>query len=212
MKIFFYTSLLLLTGLISCTDTHKQPSENIQNISPQPITERNPYASLDQSPMDMIYWPADYPFLKINHTNAPTPIARVIYSRPHKKGRKIFGNDSTFLCRYNIPWRLGANESTEFESYMPLEISGKTLSPGRYTMYAIPGEKSWIIAFNSNIYSWGLQIDSTKDILRVEVPVTISEKVIEDFTMVFQQSTEGKTNLVIAWDSVKLFLPIQKKS
>ena len=37
--------------------------------------------------------------------------ARVVYSRPKKEGRTIFGG----LVEYGQVWRLGANEATEIE-------------------------------------------------------------------------------------------------
>lgn len=64
---------------------------------------------LDKSPMDMSYLPKDYPLLKMNGKSKDLPIARVIYSRPQKNNREIFGG----IIPYNEIWRLGANESTE---------------------------------------------------------------------------------------------------
>jgi len=47
---------------------------------------------LDKSPMDMCYYPVNYPILKMQHkTDAPL-IARVIYGRPQKNDRSIFGD------------------------------------------------------------------------------------------------------------------------
>lgn len=39
---------------------------------------------LDKSPMDMCYYPVDYPVLKIQHKSDAPLIARVIYGRPQK--------------------------------------------------------------------------------------------------------------------------------
>ena len=64
---------------------------------------------VDKSPMDMSYYPVDYPVLKISDKVADSPAARIIYGRPQKNGRPIFGN----LVEYGQVWRLGANEATE---------------------------------------------------------------------------------------------------
>ena len=70
--------------------------------------------ALDKSPMDMSYFPADYPILKTqNKANVP-PVARVVYSRPQKDNRPIFGQ----LIEYNKVWRLGANEATEVKKFV----------------------------------------------------------------------------------------------
>ena len=46
---------------------------------------------LDKSPMDMSYYPINYPVQKISNKVTEPLIARVIYSRPKKQGRKVFG-------------------------------------------------------------------------------------------------------------------------
>ena len=60
---------------------------------------------LDKSPMDMCYFPVNYPVLKIQNKVTEPLAARVIYSRPQKNGRSVFGE----LVEYNKIWRLGAN-------------------------------------------------------------------------------------------------------
>src|SRR6187551_3212525 len=68
---------------------------------------------LDKSPLDISYYPDGYPLLKIQgKTNDPL-VARIVYSRPQKNERKIFGE----LIEYGKVWRLGANEATEIEFF-----------------------------------------------------------------------------------------------
>src|SRR3977135_3768864 len=90
--------------------------------------------ALDKSPMDMSYYPVDYPVLKIQHKADAPLIARVIYGRPQKNERGIFGD----LVPYDMIWRAGANEATEIEFYRDVKIDNKKLPKGRYTLYAIP--------------------------------------------------------------------------
>ena len=42
---------------------------------------------VDKSPMDMSYYPVNYPVLKINDKITEPLAARVVYSRPQKAGR-----------------------------------------------------------------------------------------------------------------------------
>ena len=84
---------------------------------------------LDKSPMDMCYYPVDYPILKIQRKADAPLIARVIYGRPQKNDRSIFGD----LVPYDMIWRAGANEATELEFYREVKIDGKKLPKGRYT-------------------------------------------------------------------------------
>ncbi|MFN7688427.1 MAG: DUF2911 domain-containing protein, partial [Sphingobacteriales bacterium] len=48
--------------------------------------------AVDKSPLDVSYYPANYPILKIQDRTLEPLIARVIYSRPQKNGREVFGN------------------------------------------------------------------------------------------------------------------------
>mgnify|MGYP003694383693 CR=1 FL=1 len=57
--------------------------------------------------MDMSYFPVNYSQKKMTHDITTLPVMRVIYSRPHRQGRTIFGN----LLKYGERWRLGANEA-----------------------------------------------------------------------------------------------------
>ncbi|MFT3979100.1 MAG: DUF2911 domain-containing protein [Ferruginibacter sp.] len=167
----------------------------------------NPYKTVDQSPLDIAYFPDEYPQKKMKGEMLGGPIARVIYSRPHRKGRIIFSSDPHSLCPYGKPWRLGANEATEIEFFQPVFINGKNISAGRYILYCIPHADKWEIVLNSNLDSWGLAIDPSKNIYTTEVPVQVQDPSIEDFTMLFQQDAEG-AELLMAWDNVKVLLPI----
>jgi hypothetical protein len=169
------------------------------------------FVEKDQSPLDISYCPSDFPQRKLSGTATNDQlVARVIYSRPHKKNRVIFGTDENSLCRYGIPWRLGANESTEIEFFNPVSIGSNQIPPGKYVMYAIPFAHKWVLALNTNLYSWGLQIDSTKDIFRASFPVEKQQPALEDFTIVFE--TSGKlANMTMAWDDVKVVVPIHIK-
>src|ERR1017187_3744412 len=99
---------------------------------------------LDKSPMDMCYYPVDYPVLKIQHKSDAPLIARVIYGRPQKNNRSIFGD----LVPYDMIWRMGANEATEIEFFRDIKIDGKKLIKGRYTLYAIPATDKWTLVLN----------------------------------------------------------------
>lgn len=75
------------------------------------------------------------------------------YSSPSVKGREIFGA----LVPYGEVWRAGANEATVFETDKDIKVEGKTLPAGKYSLYAIPGEKEWTIIFNKQTGQWGVK-------------------------------------------------------
>src|SRR4051794_17503416 len=98
---------------------------------------------LDKSPLDVSYYPPNYPILKMRGQAKGDALARIIYSRPQKKGREIFGQE----VKYNELWRLGANEATEIEFFKNATVSGKKILKGRYTLYCVPVENKWTIIF-----------------------------------------------------------------
>ncbi|WP_255156062.1 DUF2911 domain-containing protein [Ferruginibacter sp. HRS2-29] len=165
--------------------------------------------AVDKSPLDISYYPNNYTLLKIQDKLTEPLMARVIYSRPQKNNRAIFGD----LIEFGKVWRLGANEATEIDFFRNVIIGGKTVSKGTYVIYCIPEPDKWTIVLNSNLYTWGLHTDTSKDVMRTEVPVQRQSPALEDFTMVFMDEPGG-AGLLMAWDNVKTVLPINfsKKS
>lgn len=157
----------------------------------------------DKSPMDMCYYPSNYPILKIQNKVAEPPFVRIVYSRPQKNGRTVYGE----LVEFGQVWRLGANEATELELFRDAKIGGTKVKKGRYSMFAIPYEDRWTIIVNKETDIWGaFQYDESKDVLRVDVKPEKQEESIEAFTMMFDKS-DSAINLIIAWDDLKASLP-----
>jgi hypothetical protein len=158
---------------------------------------------LDKSPMDMSYYPVNYPILKIQDKATEPLIMRLIYSRPQLNGRKIFGE----LQEYGNVWRLGANEATEIEFFKDVKINGKKIKKGRYTLYAIPYPDKWTLIVNKETDIWGsFRYDQSKDVVRMNLPVMKNETT-EALTIVFDKTSTG-ANMNMYWDDVKVSLPI----
>jgi hypothetical protein len=207
-------SSLLVTLLVSCKDkpaapevttpTQHETHSDSTAIANPPNEENNIYADVDISPMDMSYFPPRYPQQKMADPTAPPPVMRVIYSRPHLQGRKLFEE----ILKYGQTWRLGANEATELDVFQPVTIGEKKIPVGRYTLYAIPKAGYWTIAINNDLDLWGLKQDVAQDLVRIEVPVTYYNPVMEYFTMVFEKAECG-ANLIIAWDDALVKVPVR---
>jgi hypothetical protein len=162
---------------------------------------------LDKSPMDMAYYPANYPVLKIQDKATEPLVARVIYSRPQKEGRTIFGD----LVEWDKIWRLGANEATEIELYKEVRVKDKKLPKGRYSVYAIPTATQWTLIFNKDTDSWGaFKYDEKKDVARISVPVQKSATSVDPFSIMFSKSAAG-ADMVIAWDDSMVTVPFSFK-
>ena len=161
--------------------------------------------ALDKSPMDVSYFPVDYPILKTQNKVTTPPLIRVVYSRPQMENRVVFGN----LVEYNKVWRMGANEATEIEFFKDVMISGKKIPKGRYTIYAIPTETKWTVILNTDTDTWGAFVyDEKKDVLRADVPVQKMSIPSDAFSMSFIKTDKG-TNLFIAWDTASVNVPIE---
>lgn len=158
---------------------------------------------VDKSPMDMSYYPNGYPVLKIQDKISEPLIARVIFSRPQKNGRAIFGE----LLEYGQVWRLGANEASEIEFFQAVKIGGTRVKKGRYTIYCIPYPDKWTMIINRETDTWGsFKYDETKDVVRIDLPVQKQTEALEAFVMAFEKTPTG-ADLIIAWDNLRVDMP-----
>jgi len=160
---------------------------------------------VDKSPMDASYYPDNYPILKIQNKTDAQPIARVIYSRPQKNGRVVFGN----LVEYGKIWRLGANEASEITFFQDVKIGKNKVPKGRYTIYALVEPEKWTLILNKDTDTWGaFKYNPDNDFLRYPVNVQQQENAVEFFSMQFQKVNNNLINLVMRWDTTEVILPI----
>lgn len=157
---------------------------------------------LDKSPMDMSYYPAGYPLLRLENKDTSPLIMRIIYSRPQLNGRTVFGE----LQKFGQVWRLGANEVTEIQFFKDVRINNKKIKRGRYSMYCIPYKDKWTLIVNKQTDVWGLQYDSAKDVVSTDVSIE-KNTTTEALTIIFTKADTG-ANMLIFWDDVKVTLPI----
>lgn len=208
MKGFTYLVFVLgVAGMLAAC--HEKEKKGNNKITITPSTHSNSQdkqlpSGLDPSPMDMSFYPHNYPILKMQNKVKEPPVARVIYSRPQRNGRTIF-ND---LLPYGKIWRLGANEATEIEFFRDVTIQDRKIPKGRYILYCVPHENNWDVVLNSDLYSWGLKIDTTKDLDEFNIAVSKTNFPFEVFTMDFEDMNGGM-QLVMEWDSVRATLPIK---
>jgi len=158
---------------------------------------------VDKSPLDISYYPMNYPVLKIQEKVSEPLVARVVYSRPRKESRQVFGG----LVEFGKLWRLGANEATEIEFFRNVSIDGKKVPKGRYTLYAIVNENEWTFVLNKETDTWGsFKYDASKDVARVTVPCEKSSTAIESLAMGFEKENNS-VHLVVAWENIRVAMP-----
>ena len=177
-KIFFYTSFWVLSVLLLN-----------QTVTAQEFEE------LDESPHDIVYFRAN----KIS-----PPAIKVLYGRPQKKGREIFGE----VIPYGEIWRVGANEATEVVFYKDVMFGDTEVEAGTYVLYAIPNEKEWTLILSSRTDVWGTyEYDEKYDVARVQAKVSRAE-FVEAFSIAFKE--KGKqVNMILGWDTARITAPIR---
>ncbi|KAA1247176.1 DUF2911 domain-containing protein [Aquimarina sp. RZ0] len=151
------------------------------------------FDGIQKSPTDISYAKAD--------RNAK-PEIKVIYSRPHKKGRTIFGE----LVPYGKVWRTGADEATEIKFFKDAKIGDKTVKAGTYSLFTIPGEKEWTIIINSDLDIWGAySYNESNDVARIKVTPSTGKE-LEAFSIAFKKVDTGY-HMVMGWDTTKVEIP-----
>lgn len=179
---------IFLTGLIFSINS------NAQSLIPP----------IDKSPMDMATYPTNYGLLKIQGKATEPLAAKIIYSRPIKNNRVIFGE----LVEYNKVWRFGANENTEIEFFNDVTINNTKVKKGKYSIFAIPASDKWTIIINKDLNSWGAyKYVQANDLLRVDVPVQTTTEIAEAFYIYFDKAKNGFA-MTAGWDNVKITLPV----
>ena len=165
---------------------------NELNAQEIPVTSPN-FPKIDASPMDMVVY---------KDANDKV-VARVIYSRPQKRDRDVFGN----LVPYGQVWRTGANEATEITLYNDMKVADVVVKAGTYSIYTIPEEKEWTVILNKSIHTWGAyEYTDKEDLVRIKVPVRQSPTSIEAFSMTFAPTQDGAA-LLMGWDNKYVEVP-----
>ncbi|HEX3583768.1 MAG TPA: DUF2911 domain-containing protein [Thermoanaerobaculia bacterium] len=125
----------------------------------------------------------------------------ITYSRPGVKGREIFGG----LVPYGKVWRTGANQATQFAVTTDVEIEGKKLPAGTYSLHTIPGPSAWTVIFNKDAGQWGsFSYDEAKDALRVTIKPEKAAHSAEWLEFHFPKISTDSATLMIRWADVAI--------
>src|SRR5580692_2418057 len=91
------------------------------------------------------------------------------YSSPRMKGRKIFGG----LVPYGEVWRAGANDATTLVTDTNLNIGGKDVPAGSYTIFTLPNADKWVLIVSKKTGEWGIPYPGQgEDFARVDMRVS----------------------------------------
>lgn len=157
--------------------------------------------------------PHETTYVRVGADRANSSLVSLTYGRPFAakggKGepRKIWGG----LVAWDKADRLGADEATLIVLQHPIEIDGKTIPAGAHTLYIVPSESGASkLAFSSNIGKWGIPVDETKDIARVNLKREPLAQAVDQLTIVLENhQTNGL--IKIMWEKTQFSVPFTIK-
>ena len=136
---------------------------------------------------------------------------QVVYSRPYKKGRLIFGpQEEGALVPFGKYWRTGANAATTFETSSEISFNGEPLKAGKYALFTFPYEDSWTVGLSSesDVFFAISRPDPKLDVLQTSVDVKYLETPLEQFTIEFSKDSTY-VNMSLMWDKTSVSIPLE---
>lgn len=143
------------------------------------------------------------------------------YGRPAMRGRKIFGG----VVPWNEVWRTGANFATRFTTSADLDIGGKTIPKGSYTLWTLPSPTGWKLIVNREVLApcggdacnlptrarlWGTDYAEDSDLVRLDVKTETLSRPVEQFTItVVPRGTSGVVQM--DWETTRILIPFERK-
>lgn len=129
------------------------------------------------------------------------------YSSPRVKGRKIFGG----LVPYGEVWRTGANDATTLVTDTNLNIGGKDVPAGSYTIFTLPNADKWVLIISKKTGEWGIPYPGEgQDFARVDMRVSPLSSPVENFTIAFDQ-TGSTCAMHLDWEKTRASVDISEK-
>jgi hypothetical protein len=132
------------------------------------------------------------------------------------RGREnIFGAGAAYGKTVNPDsaiWRAGANDTTRLTTQAPLEIGGKPIGAGVYSVFVDLKEGAWTFVLstqavqpkydpNDKVQLYGAyNYDPKFDVLRAPMRLSTSTMSIEQFTIGFSDVKADRGVLYMAWD------------
>jgi hypothetical protein len=147
----------------------------------------------------------------------------IVYSRPILRGRSdIFGKGADYGKKVNAGapvWRAGANQTTRLKTEVPLEIGGKKLEPGEYSLFVDLKETGWTLIVSTQPYqekydaadkvkTWGaFGYDPKNDVVRIPMKMVTPAVAIDQFTIGFVNMTDKGGAIAMGWEKTGAVAP-----
>jgi len=123
------------------------------------------------------------------------------YGRPYLKGRP-----EAELMPPGKPWRTGADEATTLKTSKMLMFGNLHVPAGTYTLFTLPGEKSWELIVSKQTGQWGTQYSADQDLGRAPMTVGRVEAPVEQLTISIDDTPQGAV-LRVEWGTTRATIP-----
>ena len=123
------------------------------------------------------------------------------------RGRKIYGG----LVPFGEPWRAGANEATTFVIDADVNVGGKAVPAGSYTLFTLPNPDKWSLIISKQTGEWGIPYPGESfELGRVPMKLSKLPSPLENFTIAFDQSG-GVCTMRLDWETTRASVQIGEK-
>lgn len=149
----------------------------------------------------------------------------VTYGRPILRGRQgIFGKDADYgkTVYGGAPlWRAGANLTTRLKTEVPLELGGKRIDPGEYSLFVDMKGGRWTLVVSKQPHQ--LKYDPTEetatfgaynydpkhDVVRAPMTMVTPAFSVDQFTIAFVDVTDQGGKLSMVWEKTGAVVPFK---
>ena len=112
---------------------------------------------------------------------------------------------------YGEVWRTGANEATTFVPTADVNVGGKDVPAGNYTIFTVPNADKWTLIINKKTGEWGIPYPGAQfDFARVEMAVSKISPPLENFTIAFD-STGSSCTMKLEWETTRASIEFAEK-
>jgi hypothetical protein len=115
------------------------------------------------------------------------------------------------LVPYGEVWRAGANDATTLVTDTNLNIGGKDVPAGSYTIFTLPNADKWVLIVSKKTGEWGIPYPGQgEDFARVDMRVSQLPSPVENFTIGFDQ-TGSTCAMHLDWEQTRASVDISQK-
>jgi hypothetical protein len=150
----------------------------------------------------------------------------ISYGRPILRGRtNVFGSGAEYGKALNAGapvWRAGADVSTRLKTEVPLEIGGKTVAPGEYSLFVeLKNDKEWTLIVSSHAAQqkydandktalWGAyNYTPDKDVARAPMKLESIPFTVDQLTWGFTDVSDTGGTIRVWWEKAMASVPFK---